>query len=490
MITRIRIKGFKNLYDVDLELGPFTCIAGVNAVGKSNLFDAFKFLGVLASEKLVDAARSVRSEGQKASELRDIFFKTNNSCSRKIFFEVDLIIPPSGEDDLGERAEASITSVKYVLELKLNSGVDGIDFISIVKEELMPINQQNAKKGIKYKNAPSWRNSVISGRRSASAPFISTPSKKDPIVIRLHQDQQKGKPFDRNPDKMGRTVLSTVSAEFPTAYLVKEEFRSWTQLQLEPTALRMSDDLDFFRSAKISADGSHMPATLYKLKNEQVHRDIYQEVTNRLAELIDDISELWVDKDEKRQLLTLILKTKDGSEIPARSLSDGTLRFLALTLIEADPRSGRILCLEEPENGIHPRKIDDIITLLRDIAFDSFHPFDEENPVRQVIINTHSPLVVQHVPEDSLLIAESEELFDHLNEEVVRQTSFKHLPGTWRDESDATIPVSGIGMVLSYLGEGEGLSRLYDKYSSENQKRVIDRNDVQSVSRQTSLFGE
>lgn len=40
MLTRLKIRGFKNLVDVDVAFGPFTCIAGANGVGKSNLFDA------------------------------------------------------------------------------------------------------------------------------------------------------------------------------------------------------------------------------------------------------------------------------------------------------------------------------------------------------------------------------------------------------------------------------------------------------------------
>ncbi len=40
MLTRLKVSGFKNLVDVDVHFGPFTCIAGANGVGKSNLFDA------------------------------------------------------------------------------------------------------------------------------------------------------------------------------------------------------------------------------------------------------------------------------------------------------------------------------------------------------------------------------------------------------------------------------------------------------------------
>ena len=53
MITRLKVSGFKNLVYVDIHLGPFTCIAGLNGVGKSNLFDAIRFLSSSASMTLV-----------------------------------------------------------------------------------------------------------------------------------------------------------------------------------------------------------------------------------------------------------------------------------------------------------------------------------------------------------------------------------------------------------------------------------------------------
>ena len=47
-----------------------------------------------------------------------------------------------------------------------------------------------------------------------------------------------------------------------------------------------------------------------------------------------------------------------------------------------------------------------MLRLLQDIATDTDSPLDEGNPLRQVIINTHSPSVVLQTPEDSLLMAE------------------------------------------------------------------------------------
>jgi len=75
MLTRLKINGFKNLVGVDVRFGPFTCIAGANGVGKSNLFDAIRFLSALASETLIDAALSVRDRDNagRAGDIRNIW---------------------------------------------------------------------------------------------------------------------------------------------------------------------------------------------------------------------------------------------------------------------------------------------------------------------------------------------------------------------------------------------------------------------------------
>ena len=63
MLTRLEVDGFKNLDRIDVRLGPFTCIAGPNGVGKSNLFDAISFLAALAGRPRVEAASTVRRRG-------------------------------------------------------------------------------------------------------------------------------------------------------------------------------------------------------------------------------------------------------------------------------------------------------------------------------------------------------------------------------------------------------------------------------------------
>ncbi|OKH56373.1 hypothetical protein NIES2101_00925 [Calothrix sp. HK-06] len=49
MLTWLKVSGFKNLVDVDVRFGGFTCVAGADGVGKSNLFDAIRFLSAIAA---------------------------------------------------------------------------------------------------------------------------------------------------------------------------------------------------------------------------------------------------------------------------------------------------------------------------------------------------------------------------------------------------------------------------------------------------------
>lgn len=446
MITRIKISGFKSLLETELYFGPFTCIAGANAIGKSNFFDALIFLSHLADNTVLHAAKSIRSENQRHSNIKDIFFRSGDDYLDQLKFEVDMIVSKKAEDDLGQIAEATITSLKYILELRLNEDQDDRELIEIVKEELLPITQTETKRNIHFQHSPGWLKSILEGRRSTNAPFISTDRDK----IKLHQDGSKGRTSEFIAQKMPRTLLSTVTAESPTAFLARNEMRNWMMLQFEPSSLRQPNSIFEVKNASITANGLNLPATLYRLANESESRDIYQSLTNRLKDLVDEIDEIMVDKDEKRDLLTLQIRFKDGLTLPAQSLSDGTLRFLGLAVIEADDTKNNLICLEEPENGISPKKIGEMISLLKDIATDTDCEVDEDNPFRQIIINSHSPLVVRNSPDESLYLAKTREIFNEKFGKKVTYTSFSALLNTWKTDKKL-IEASFKGDIVTYL---------------------------------------
>lgn len=492
MLTRLKVSGFKNLVDVDVRFGPFTCIAGPNGIGKSNLFDAIRFLSMLADQPLVDAALAVRDEGRRTGDIQGLFHRSGGVLAEQMSFEVEMIVPPTGVDDLGQPAEASITFLRYALTLAYRK--DGLGrspgALEILKEELGQINLGDAREHLRFTHTPVWRRSAIRGRRTSA--FISTEDNGPGRTIKLHQDGSSGRPRQFLAATLPRTTLSAVNAtENPTALLARRELQSWHLLQLEPSALRRPDP--FTAPTQLGADGSHLAATLYRLAQENNPQlptpseqqadseQVYGQVANRLAELIDDVQRVWIDRDERRELLTLYVAGRDQTAHPALALSDGTLRFLALATLDLDPHFQGVLCLEEPENGIHPSRIPAMLQLLRDIATDPNEPVRADNPLRQVLINTHSPVVVQQSPDDSLLMAESRAMSRNL-----QGVTFVPLSDTWRHSADPTAVVSR-GHLLAYLNpvapaaeEPVDLATNGAQHKAEKSShRVIDRPDLQ-----------
>lgn len=492
MLTRLKVTGFKNLVNVDIRFGPFTCIAGANGVGKSNLFDAIRFLSALADDRsLIEAAKSVR-EGRTA-DVRGLFHRVGDRYDDKMSFEAEMIVPSEGEDDLGQPAKASITFLRYSLDLayRKNEGRLSLGGLVLEKEELVHINLGNAAKHLLFAHTADWRKSVVHGRRAA--PFISTvEADREHRKIQLHQDisgdyRGGGRPTLLLASSLPRTVLSTVNAvENKTALLARREMQSWKLLQLEPSALREPDE--FAAPARLGGDGSHLASTLYRLATSgEDEQGIYGKVAYRLSELIGDVRDVEIDRDEQRELLTLRVRGRDGTSHAARALSDGTLRFLALAVIELDPASQGVLCLEEPENGIHPKRIPAMLRLLKDIATDASEPIGLDNPLRQVIINTHSPAVVAQIDDSDLVIAEECQAME--GDRRFQHVQFACLPKTWR----ATKPVEmersrivPIGTLLAYLNPIESVDAAPSHNGHTRVKsltpptRVVDRPDIQS----------
>ncbi len=402
MITRMKITGFKNIVDLDVRFGPFTCVAGANGVGKSNLFDVIMFLSALADKTLIEAAMSVRGEGGRVADVRHLFHRSGPKYVDKMTFEVEIFIPHQGVDDYGQMAQASITSLRYALCLayRPDQGNSSTGKLKLIYEELQRIKLGDANKHFLFPlKVATWRKSAVQGR-NRRAPFISTDGNGSDRVIKMHQDSGESKSKQRRAGAgrsfpaatLPRTVLSsaTNAAESPTALLARREMQSWRFLQLEPSALRRPDE--FTAPKKMSSDGLHLPATLYRLAehdrdsgSNKVSDDsanrIYAELSAHLSELINDVRDIRVDRDEKRELLTLELVDSGGAAHPARSLSDGTLRFLALAVLAMDTQEQGVLCLEEPENGIHPKRIAAMIQLLRDITTDTDEPVGPGNPL-------------------------------------------------------------------------------------------------------------
>ncbi len=459
MLIRLKVKGFKNLADVDVRFGPFTCIAGANGVGKSNLFDAITFLSACASKSLMEAARSVRDEQHRTTDVRSLFTKAGDGYVDEMSFEAEMLVPESGQDDLGQAAKASITFLHYALTLRYrrDDNTTTGERLEVTKEELRHVNVSDAYRHLAFPHSPKWRQSVVRGRRVAS-PFLSTAGDSAGLRIKLHQDGRSGKPRELLAGQLPRTVLSSTNAlESPTALLARREMQAWRLLQLEPSALRTSNP--FNAPTHVGVDGSFLASTLHHLGLRQAGNgreapgasegSVYARVANQLFDLVDDVRFVGVDVDQKRELLTLQVTDRNGNVHAAQALSDGTLRFLALAILEMDPEAPGLLCFEEPENGIHPQRIGAMLRLLTALCVDTDEPIGADNPLRQVIVNTHSPAVVGAVVDEDLLVAEATETLDE--EGGGRAVVFSWLPNTWRQRSSSETPTVARGVLGPYL---------------------------------------
>ena len=490
MLTRLQVSGFKNLVNADLRFGPFTCMVGPNGAGKSNLFDAIRFLHALSGHTLMEAAASVRDQDSRNADVRNLFHHAGGHYAERMSLAAEMVVPAKAVDDLGQEAEASITFLRYSLELAYRDPGDSrmAGSLEITREELIHIPQGAAAKHLLFPHrAKDWRRSVVRGQRRVPY-FISTEEDGGKRIIKLHQDGgSSGRPLRRTAANLPRTVLSVANAaESPTVVVARREMEAWRMLQLEPSALRRPDE--FSAPMRLGTEGSHLAATVYRMarnagsegdgaSTEENTSRTYSQIAMRLSELIDDVRDIKIDRDEKRELLTLYAQDGEGTHHPARALSDGTLRFLALVVLEMDPETDGVLCLEEPENGIHPARIPAILQLLRDIAVDTSERVGPENPLRQVIVNTHSPAVFQEVPDDSVVFVKTRETVDDRNY-VFRKAHFHCLSDTWRAKDGGKLDVVSRGDLLAYLNP---VLRNRPQEVTAKERRVVDRDDLQHL---------
>lgn len=449
MLTRLQVKGFKNLLDVDIRFGPFTCIAGRNAAGKSNLFDAIRFLHLLTQHPIMEAVKLLRETRGRSPESRSLFTAFGDFTAQEMSFVADLLIEREVQDDFGVTAQAAISTLRYELAFRL-SNEDGIERLELAKESLSPIKQEEARRNLGFPSSKRFKDSTVQGRRVGD--FISTLDSENGPRIKVHQEGHGGKtvPAPRST----RTVLGGLaSSDFPTILAAHREMESWRTLLLEPSAMRSSSLYSDQR--RIDIRGANLPATVERLRRSESKRgQVYAALANKLAELIEDVRELRVRDDERTETFTLEVRGRDGVLHPAVSLSDGTLRFLVLAALAIDPETKGVICLEEPENGIHPERIPAMVRLLEDIAVDPDYEVDDDNPLRQVIINTHSPVVMSNVSRDDLVY------IDDTNAGIRGTMGRVALPrivaNTWRTRLQKDLLPLSLGEVRPYLMDSKG----------------------------------
>ena len=424
MLTRVHIKGYKSLSDLEVRLEPLTLLFGPNAAGKSNFLDSLQLLSKLATSRTLKAAFDPPYRGLplESFSLGNTGIKGLVAQERLVFsIEADLRVSdaivevvnrqiremrrPSGE---GRPVEAGTTAVRerelrYRIEIEMlpRSGI-----LRVTDEYLAALNS---------KGHPT-------GKRR---PFIERQGEK--IHLRL-EGQAHPIYFDRYLD---HTILSMphYPPHYPHLTAARHELESWLFFYFEPRE-RMRAANPVKEVGHIGLMGEELAAFLNTLQAQEPRQ--FSAIEKALRTVLPDVDGIEVDVSD---LGEVEIRLKEGGvAIPARVLSEGTLRMLGLLALSGADSSPSLVGFEEPENGVHPRRIQLIAELLKTRSL--------LGPA-QYIVTTHSPILADLLPDESLFAVRRIDRATRIDPfSAWGSLDRKRRIGSTLDEFNETLPVS------------------------------------------------
>ena len=342
MLRRLVVTGFKSLDQVELTLPRLTVLFGPNAAGKSNLLDAIQGLSRIATSRTLADALSEPIRG----------------------YPVEAFAFPPG----GLPALLSAATAKFSLEADLE------------------IDKEHYRYRITARIQPSSGSLSVEDEYLAAHGRTGEP-KGNPSIERVEDQlriRRKSKPAHPRHEPVGlnHAILSDPrlgGVEYRAIERCRDELSGWRSYYLDPRVA--------MRSARPPADvrdigvlGEDIAPFLYRLRAEKA--EAFEAVRRTLRTLVPSVEDLSVDLDKRRGTLDIQVR-QGGTDFSSRIVSEGTLRVLALCAIAVNPWSGSLLAFEEPENGVHPRRLELITQLISSLAIEQG---------RQLVVTTHSPL--------------------------------------------------------------------------------------------------
>ena len=406
MLTRLEIDGFKSFEGLTVDCYPFTVVLGNNAAGKSNLFDAIALLSNLATKDVAEAMKDMRGEPL------ELFRQTAGGRVEQIRLAVEVLLDTEGKDPWGSTFKLSHTRIRYEVVLERRN-IRGVERIQVASEKAEPIRKKDDQWAQNLAAGKSFKRYFKYNRANAK-PFLSTEDVEGVLTFNIHQDGKAGR--NRPASAAEATVLySVTNAEFPHLFALREEMRHWRLLQLDPALLRKPAPA--IAADVLDPDGSNLAAVLARLKletrTETRPHGVLSDILLSLNNLIPGIDHLDAQLHEAHHEYRLELGQRDGAKFSSRVMSDGTLRMLALLTLLHDPKHRGLVCFEEPENGVHPGRIRQLIENLQYMVSDveTDDVTSDLLPLSQLILNSHSPVVLSalktHAPHSKILFADA-----------------------------------------------------------------------------------
>lgn len=388
MLRKIKILGYKSLVDAEVCLNPLSVLFGPNAAGKSNFLDALQLLsGVATSRTLKEAfeppyrGKPLESFAFGEKGIKGLLGKEVVSFSMEADVELSNTVVDLVNRQIREmkRTKASLETARS--DTKIQSFVRERNLRYRIKIEILP------KTGI-LRVADEYlaslnKNGDISRKRS---PFL------EKVKNRLHlrmEGQAHPTYYERYLD---HSILSMplYPPHYPHLVAMRQELASWFFFYFEPRE-RMRAPNAVKEIRHIGLMGEELASFLNTLR--ALDEPQFKAVEKALRMIIPDVTGIDVSVNELGEVELKILEGE--TPIPARVLSEGTLRILGLLSLVSAKAPPALLGFEEPENGIHPRRIRMIADLLKNMA---------ATGDTQLIVTTHSPILPDMVSDENLFV--------------------------------------------------------------------------------------
>jgi predicted ATPase len=371
MLKSIYLQNFFGFQDctINLEKGA-NVLVGINGSGKSNFFKAIKLLKAALNNKLNDLIY------QEFGGLDNMFFAgmrapriiSNSSLTFTIDFNKSNYIL-IGEFEVKIEILSILNSNEYYIHSHVIGRQKDVKTVFFEKEESTSYLDDNSK----------------------PKRLISISSNELDIV-----------------SYSGESTVLRVLLDFASKISSYETFdTSMLGLLRRGNSPRIEKHL--------LSDGSNLPSLLNYIKISD------KSVFNKISESLKNVNNQYkgIDFRSLPNLIELWLEEeKFNRSLPASNVSDGTLKFLCLMAILYNPNRGRVVCIDEPELGLHP---DMINTLYEAIEFAA--------ETSQVIISTHSAHLLNYFEIEQVRVFEK----DENNATIVNQYS-KELYANWQQK--------------------------------------------------------
>jgi len=357
MLRSLRVRQFKSLRDVELPLSPLTVLVGPNAAGKSNLLDALRLLQDGLREDMRTAVKrrgdcAVLFLGERLDELPN-GFETEVDC------------------ELPHHVVSTFLRYRYRYDWDYVGGE--------ISEEALTRHK---------KKSGAVVSSILEAHHGQVAATITSAD---------------GSHGTGGLDLVGQGLLGLKAVSYwddcEEARDLRLYIESWRFLIPEVAAIRAPRRSSREDVLEPSAGNlANVLRTLDESKSEALPRII--EDLKTLLGFVEDLR----TETERGQVSLLLREKGRATDLESLHLSDGTLRLLAmLTALHTLPSPG-LLCIEEPEHGLHPSLLGPLIGALRSVCGPRSH--------RQVVLTTHSADLVDCLEPSELRPIERGEVGD------------------------------------------------------------------------------